>query len=588
MYAGSGMDSFGHDLRHAVRGLRRAPGFTAVAVLTLALGIGATTAIFSVVNAVLLRLLPYPASREIVSVYQIIPRPRLGTPLRGGLTPDQLQLWRNRARAVSEVAAYESSAMTLTGVPEAVRLNGARVTASLFPLLGVAPMMGRTFTAADERPAAEAVIVLSHAAWISELGADAEALDRLLTLDGEPYRVVGVMPPVFTFPRLDSAYRTAGGGLDDAPQFWVPITLGVPNPNPTRDVNLVPTLARIDTNAGLAQAEAEAQTLIPAVRDDLEMQVDLVPLQEELVAPVRTPLLILQAAVGFLLLIACANVTNLLLARGASRRREVAVRVAIGGGRSQVVRASLAESLLLALAGGGLGCVLAVWGTRLLRALPPGTIPRVGETTVDATVLGLALALSVLTGLAVGLVVAGRISRADPLPALRDGGAGRHGGAIGRPSSVLAVGQVAAATVLLAGAALLANSFVRQLRLDPGFDADNVLTFRLTLPQQRYPDVGQQALVYAGLLDALATIPGVDSVALGNSLPFQSSLIGGPVVIDGERAEPPFAAYRLLAADYFRSLRVPRARRPRAEGGGPDGTAGGRGGEPGVRASLLP
>ena len=352
-----------HDLRHAARALRRSPGFTAVAVVTLGLGIGATTAIFSVLNTVLLRPLPYPDAGRIVQVFQIIERPNIGTPLRAGLTPDQFQFWRDKASAVSQIAVHGVRRFTLTGIDDAVRLNGAAVTPSLFPLLDVAPLLGRTFEPEAAQPGAEPVVILSQATWERYLGADPDVLDRLLTLEGNPYRVVGVMPRGFDFPALPTAYRDATGGLDDLPQFWVPVGLRPPNPNPTTDVALMPTLARLSRELTLEQAEAEANALIPPVRPDRPLRVEIVALQDELVAGVRPALLALQTAVGFLLLIACANVTNLLLARGAARQRELAIRVALGAGRAQLTRSILSESVLLALGGGMLGCALAWWGT---------------------------------------------------------------------------------------------------------------------------------------------------------------------------------------------------------------------------------
>ena len=550
-----------HDLRHAARALGRNAGFTAVAIVTLALGIGATTAIFSVFNAVLLRPLPYPDAGRIVQVFQTIERPNVGTPLRAGLTPDQFQIWRDQASAVSQIAVHGVRTYTLTGVNDAVRLNGAAVTPSLFPLLGMAPLLGRTFEPEAARPGAASVVILSQATWERYLGSDPEVLDRLLTLEGNPHRVVGVMPRGFDFPALPAAYRAAGGQLENIPQFWVPVGLSPPNPNRTTDVALMPTLARLGAELSVAQAEAEANTLVPPVRPDRPSQIEIVTLRDELVAPVRPALLILQTAVGFLLLIACANVTNLLLARSAARRHELAVRLALGAGRTELTRGILAESLLLALGGGTLGCLLAWWGTRLLRTLPPGTIPRIGETAVDARVLLFGLTLSLATGLLVGLVTAVRVGRVGPHQALRDTGGGGDGRGTGnRPSSALAVTQVAAATVLLVGAALLANSFVRLLQVDPGFDPAGVVSFQISLPRYRYPEMTQQQAVYTRLHEALRGLPGVGAVALGNSLPTLPSLRGGGLLIDGERADPAVVAYRLVTPGFFRALGVPLRR----------------------------
>ena len=549
-----------HEVRYAARALRHSAGFTTVAIVTLGLGIGATTAIFSVVNAVLLRPLPYPDSGRIVQVFQIIERPNVGTPLRGGLTPDQFQIWRDQASAVSQIAVHGVRTYTLTGVNDAVRLNGAAVTPSLFPLLDVAPLLGRWFESEAAQPGAEPVVILSQTTWERYLGSDPDVLERQLTLEGNPYRVVGVMPRGFDFPALPAAYRDATGGLDNLPQFWVPVGLRPPNPNPTTDVAMMPTLARLGPELSPEQAEAEANILVPPIRPERPVRVEIVTLLDELVAPVRPALLMLQTGVGFLLLIACANVTNLLLARGAARQRELAIRLALGAGRAEITRSILTESLLLALGGGGLGCLLAWWGTVALRALPPGTIPRIGETAVDVRVLLFALGVSLATGLLVGLITSVRVGRLDPLQSLREtaGGDGRR--TASRPSSVLAIAQVAAATVLLVGAALLTNSFVRLLAVDPGFDPDGVVSFQISLPQYRYADTTQQRPVYTRLYEALERLPGVRAVALGNRLPTLPPTRGGGLLIDGERAEPAFVAYRLVTPGFFRSLGIPLRR----------------------------
>ena len=547
-----------HDLRYAARALGRSPGFTTVALVTLGLGIGATTAIFSVLNAVLLRPMPYPDADRIVQVFQTIERPAVGTPLRTGLTPDQFQIWRDQARTVSHVGVHGNRTYTLTGLDEAVRLNGAAVTPSIFPLLGVAPLLGRPFDPEEAQPGAERVVILSQDTWERYLGSDPAVLDRLLTLEGNPHRVVGVMPRRFAFPAL--AYRNVTGALDARPQFWVAVGLRPPNPNPTTDVALMPTLARLGPEFSTDQALAEANTLVPPIRPDRVFQLEIVTLLDELVAPVRPALLILQTGVGFLLLIACANVTNLLLARGAARRRELAIRLALGAGRAQLARGVLAESLLLALGGGAIGCLVAWWGTLLLRLLPPGTIPRIGETMVDGVVLVFALLVSLATGLLVGLVTAFRVSRVDPLHALRDtvGGDRRRTG--NRPSSALAIAQVAAATVLLVGASLLANSFVRLLRVDAGFDPNGVVAFQIALPRYRYADTTQQRPVYTALHDALDALPGADAVVLGNSLPTLAPMLGGGLQIDGERADPNVVACRMVTPGFFRGLGVPLLR----------------------------
>ena len=547
--------SFGHDLRYAARALGRSRGFTTVAVLTLALGVGAATAIFSVVNAVLLRPLPYPNADRIVQVFQIIERPNLGTPLRGGLTPDQFQIWRSRARGLSHIGVHGTRTYTLTGVNDAVRLHGAAVTPSLFPLLDIAPLLGRVFEPSEAQPGAESVVLLSQDTWERYLGSDPNVLGRLLTLEGNPYRVVGIMPHRLAFPSLD--YRNDSGALDNLPQFWVPVGLQPPNPNPTTDVAMMPTLARLAPDLTVEQAEAEANTLVPPIRADRPVRVEIVPLREELVAPVRTALLMLQSGVGFLLLIACANVTNLLLARGAARQRELAIRLALGAGRGQLTRSILAESLLLACGGGIGGCLLAWWGTLLLRAVPPGTVPRIADTTLDARVLLFALGVSLATGLLIGLVTTVRVSRSNPLRSLHQSAAGAGRGASTRPSSVLAIAQVAAATVLLVGAALLANSFLRLTQVDPGFNPRDVINFQITLPRYRYADTSQQQPLYTRLHTALTALPEADSVMLGNSLPPRRAMVLGGLLIDGERATPALVAARMVTPGFFRGLGIP-------------------------------
>lgn len=547
--------SLGHDLRYAARALARSRGFTTVAVLTLSLGIGAATAIFSVVNAVLLRELPYPDADRIVQVFQIIERPNVGTPLRGGLTPDQFQIWRARARGLSHIGVHGTRTYTLTELDQAVRLHGAAVTPSLFPLLDIAPLLGRVFQPAEAQPGAEPVVILSQDTWERHLGSDPNVLGRMLTLEGNPYRVVGVMPRRFAFPSLE--YRNDSGALDDLPQFWVPIGLQPPNPNPTTDLAMMPTLARLAPDLTVAQAEAEANTLVPPVRPDRPVRVEIVPLREELVATVRPALVMLQSGVGFLLLIACANVTNLLLARGAARQRELAIRLALGAGRGQLTRGILVESLLLAAGGGIGGCLLAWWGTWLLRAVPPGTVPRVAEATLDARVLLFAMGLSLATGLLVGLATALKVSRSNPLRSLRQTAAGDGRGASTRPSSALAIAQVAAATVLMVGAGLLANSFFRLTQIDPGFNPHGVVSFQIALPRYRYATTAQQQPLYTQLHTALTALPEADAVVLGNSVPPLGAMRVGGLLIDGERATPAVVATRMVTPGFFQGLGIP-------------------------------
>jgi putative ABC transport system permease protein len=547
------VEDVGADLRHGARLLRRSPGFTAVVVLTLALGIGANAAVFSVVNGVLLRPLPFAESDRLVIV-------RGGMGVRG----EFLQV-RERARALEGVAAYSAhEEASLTGEGEPARLATARVTPELLPLLGVGPMLGRGFAAEESERGRERVVLLSHALWRQRYGGDPGVLGRSLVLDGESHTVVGVMPPGFRFPEAET-------------QLWRPVVLGGSPPQQPGELwgegGYVP-LGRLAPGATPEQARAELAALGPGMRELVPWQMPedywrepaVTPLREEVAGAVRPMLLVLLGAVGLVLLIACVNVANLLLARAAARRQEVAVRSALGAGRGRILRQLLTESVLLTLVGGAAGVLLALGGVRLLVAMLPN-LPRVVEVGIDARVLLFALGLSLLTGVLFGLAPALRSAGSGMREGLREGGRAGVGRERQRLARVLVTTQVALAVVLVAGAGLMVRSLWELLRVDPGFQPGNVVAASVSPPDFRYPDTARRQAYHDELLARLARVPGARAAALASGVPFAGDVYGSVFIIDGrpdpsrEGGDWPWADGRVsITPDYFRTLSVPVVR----------------------------
>lgn len=553
------IDSIARDMRFAARGLLRSWGFTLAAVLTLAFGIGATATVFSVVYGVMLRPLPFPTADRLVQVVQLLPGPPGGgEPHRSGLTPDQITEWRATSRTLEHIGYYSHTSLSLTGVTTPVRLNGAGISMPLFRALGVAPVKGRIFVEEEELPGNDNVVVLSHSTWAGRFGSSSDILERSITLNGRPYRVIGVMPEHFGFPSLatPSMSLNSAGALDDAPEFWVPIAA---RPRPMGPISgggmtLVRTYALLRPDVSVQEATAEVNTLMPA-RVGQRFPIELVSARVEQSRSVRPVLLLFQAAVLFVLFIACANVINLLLARAASRRRELMIRLALGASRLQVARYAMAEALLIGLAGGTLGCLLAFQSVALFRTLPPYVLPRLSEIRVDAVVLALACAVSIAAGILVGLVTAVRTLRADGDPGFsawqpRGGSAGR----VHRPSRVLVIAETAAGVILLAGAALLLSSFVRLTQVERGFDPEGVFTFRISLPA-RYQNAGAQYAFHDGLAASLRRIPGVDAVGASAWMLGQGATAFA-VTIDGRKLNADIA-FQTITPGVFETLQVP-------------------------------
>jgi predicted permease len=535
---------FVQDARYALRMIVRTPGFSVIAVLTFALGIGVNTAVFSVVNGVLLRPLPYPDADRITMVWLDNRRQNV----REDITsyPNYLD-WRDQNSAYEDLAGFTTAFFTQTGAGEPERIQGATATANFFDVMGVAPLIGRVFTAAHETPGRDAVVVLSHGLWQRRFGGAPDALGRTVTLNGTAREVIGVMPPDLQWPR--------------GAELWVPLAPDEGR-RQARNSFWLPVIGRLKPGVAVSQAQTEMSGIstrleqtYPTLRG---FGAYVVPLQEHLVGDVERPLLVLMAAVAFVLLIACANLANLMLGRTAARRRELAIRRALGAGRARIVRQIVTESLVLALVGTVLGSFLAYWATGFVIGLGGDSIPRAEAVALDARVLAFALALATLAALLSGLLPALHASGARATEHLREGG--RQGGSGGsrRTRSALVAAEVALALVLLVGAGLLVRTLVSMQRVDRGFRTDGVAMGTISLPGVAYADAPAIRGFYARLLERVRALPGVESAAtttgvlmplLANSTVF--SIEGKPLPPPEERIEFP---YEFVTPGYFETI----------------------------------
>ncbi|MCP3102295.1 ABC transporter permease [Myxococcus sp. K15C18031901] len=548
------------DLRHAARGLRRAPGFTWVAVGVLALGIGANVSFFTVLNAVLLRPLPYPSSEQLVVVQQA----RSGEV--GGVSYPHLLDWRAGTTSFERLAVYQPNSFTMTGAGEATRVSGVIASADLFPLLGVAPTLGRTFWPEEDRLGASrdgvSPVVLSHAFWLRHFpgatGGDPRVLGRVVRLDDRPFTVVGVMPEGFSFPlQREPVDVWVSVAVDAEPSVY-----GGTIPTSRGYMRYEAAIGRLKPGASVESARAELDTLAAGLAREhagatTYDQVRLTPALERLVGGVRPVLWLLFAAVATVLLIGCVNVANLMLTRATVRRREVAVRRALGASRGRVVQWLLAESFLLSFMGGVAGLLVSVWTTQLLLALVPPDVPRLETVGVDGVVLAFTALLSVLTALGCGLLPALGGTEWALHAALK--GAAFSGSRSGlRLRGLLVVAQTAFALVLMVGAALLVNSLVRLTRVDPGFEARGLLTVALDLPASRYPmSSARVSDFYASLEERLRGLPGVLSVSTAEVLPLSGRDNDTRVQVEGLPPTQESARLRFVGLDYFRTLGIP-------------------------------
>ena len=541
-----------HDLRYGARMLIKKPGFTLVAIITLALGIGANTAIFSVVNAVLLRPLPFPQPERLAMVNT--------TNLERGITnfgtsmPD-FRAWRERNRVFEKMAAFSTTSFNISGTTEPERVSGARASADLFSVLGVTPVRGRAFTGEEEIFGKHHVVIVSEALWQRRFGAEASLTDQRMTLNGEQYAIIGVMPRAFQFP-------------DQTVALWTPLAVADGSENNTRGNYWLGVVARLKPGVSAAQAEAEMDGIFRQLEQEETgfggFGAQVVLLHEATVGGVKTALLVLLAAVSLVLLIACANVANLLLARAAARQREIAVRTALGAGRGRLIRQLLAESLLLGLAGGALGLLLAVWGVDVLVGLGPN-VPRLGEIGIDRAVLLFTFALAILTSVTFGLVPALQSSKTDLNETLKESGRSATVSARRRVlGNALVVVEVALSFVLLAGAGLMINSLLRLQRVNPGFRTDHIITMQLSLPAAQYaPDRPElTSSFFQQLIERVKTLPGVEAAGVTSALPLTNSGWGKLFTIEDRPApksldEVPNVQYRQVSADYFGTLAIP-------------------------------
>ena len=552
MWSFRSIETWSQDLWFGLRMLRKNPGFTAVAVLTLALGIGANTAIFTVIYGVLLRPLPFNDAGRVVWMWGVM-RDRGN---RASVSPLDFLDYRARNQSFDEFAASISIPISfnLTGSGEPERLSGAVVTTNYFAALGVTPMLGRSFVADEEQPGRDRVVVLSHSLWQRRFGADPQVIDRAITLDDQSFTVVGVMPPKMRFP-LDA-------------DLWRPMSFGGNPEMRQRKAHFLRPLGRLKAGVTLDRAQAEIDTIAGQLEEqypdtNTKWTMRLVPLREQIIGDIRPTLWVLLGAVAFVLLIACSNVANLLLARSAARQREMAIRLALGASRWRVVRQMLTESLLLSLVGGALGVLLALWGVDVLVSLSAADIPRAAEIGVNAPVLGFTLVVSLLTGTLFGLVPALGASRPRLHDELKEGSR-NVSGARHRLRSLLVIAESALAVVLLIGAGLLIKSFVKLQQVSPGFEAERVLTLRLDLPPARYASPAQAANFFHQLQQGVAALPGVEAVGMVSELPLSGQPNDAPFAIEGRPPDAPdqrpLADFRRVNADYFRAIGIPLLR----------------------------
>jgi predicted permease len=543
------METLLQDLRYGLRSLRTDPGFTAVVLLTLALGIGASTAIFSVVNGVLLRPLPYAEPERLVRLFEKIERQAMSSD-RMEIAPANFLDWRAQCQSFSDISAYGFDDLALAGDQEAENIASAFVSANLFSMLGVNPIMGRVFNVEEDQPGHDSVALLSHGLWQRRFGADPKVIGQKILLDGNTYTVIGVMPPGFQFPKNT--------------ELWTPLALNA-NQVKMREAHFLKAVARLKSDVSIEKAREEMNGMAGRLAEQFPQTnqnwgVTVAPLFEEEVGMIRPALLLLLGAVSLVLLIACVNVANLLLARATVRQSEIAIRLALGASRWRIIRQLLSESLLLALFGGSAGLLLALWGVDALLALAPGDLPRLDEVSLDGRVLSFAFIVSFLTGITFGLIPALQASKPDLQTVLKEGSRKTTGGRSRRWAlNSLVVAEVTLALIVLIGAGLLINSFLRLQQVNPGLNTERVLTVKLTPPSARYAgqDSREQRLnFYNRLIPRLVSLPGVEAVGGIDSLPLGGS---GRVwrLRKAEEEQAGFAAtFQVVISDYFNVMGI--------------------------------
>jgi putative ABC transport system permease protein len=546
------METFFKDLRYGVRMLMKRPAFTAIAIIALALGIGANTAIFSVVNAVLLRPLPYDNPDQIMIVKETnYPR---GLADMNVSLPD-FQVWRERNQVFDHVAAHQYENYNITGSDEPERVRGLLTSSDLFPVLKVNPILGRAFSREEEQFGNHRVAVLSYGLWVRRFGSDANIIGQAITLNGNLFTVVGVMPKGFQYPDAEIA-------------LWTPLAFPPDDSNNTRGNHSLTSIARLKPGVTIEQARADivaiTAQLVQQYPENAGIGADIISLREQSVGQIETALFVLLGAVGFVLLIACANVANLMLARAASRQKEMAIRTTLGASRTRIIRQLLTESVTLALSGGILGLLVALWGVDALVGLTPDELPRFSEISVDGRVLGFTFLISLLTGIIFGLIPALQTSKPDLNESLKEGSRGSTGGVTShRVRNALVIAEIAISLMLLIGAGLMINSFARLSSVNPGFKPENVLTVSVALPDTKYPDTRPELKVgfFRELIEKVSALPGVESAAATSILPMTGS--SSKLFTRQDRPAPtsiesiPLIQYFQISPGYFHTMGIP-------------------------------
>ncbi len=542
-----------HDLRYAFRSLLHSPAFTLAAIVTLALGIGANTAIFSAIDAVLLKPLPFPEPDQLVVISG-----RDADGQLGAFTGADLIDLRTQAQSFEHLAAYRETSFNLTGQDRPERVTGAVASTDFFATFRAQALLGRTLSPALDRPAGPRTAVLSYRLWQRRYGGEQGIAGKTTIVDGEPATIVGVMPPSFQFP--------AASDLWLSPRFLLPEHPLVPNNDPSlnRSSHYLQTIARVKTGVTLAQARTESNAIVARLKslykdDEEHVGASLVPLHDELAGSSRTALLMLLGAVGMLLLIACANVANLVLARGATRQKEIVIRVALGAGRARVVRQLLTESLMLALAGGAVGILLGEFAVKPLGAMVPAELLGGTALQLDSRVLAFTLVIALASGIVFGLLPALQMARPDLNSVLKEGNRGTASGSHAyRTRSLLVIVEIALAAILLVGAGLLIRSFSRLLAVPGGFNPEHVLTLQLSLPQGSYPKPDDRAAFVQQMLDRVGVTPGVASASVISRLPLKSGSSTRSMTVQGRTTLPadPAPDYLSVGPHYFESMGI--------------------------------
>jgi putative ABC transport system permease protein len=558
------MQNMPQDVGYSVRSLLKTPGFTAVAVIVLALGIGANTAIFTVVNSVLLRPLPYPDSDRIVMLWETNPRFQIGIdtlPVTHGNFMD----WREQNSVFEYVCALGAGRWDFTGSGEPERISGATVSSNFFRLMGIEPRLGRGFRDDEDDPGASKVVVISYALWQQRFASEPDVIGESVTLDGESYEVIGVAPEGFHFPRAKDLPFFVGVARQT--DLWRPMTLGDDFVNKSRANHQLSVMAKLKPGLTRERAQSEmtaiAQRLEQSYPDSNQgIGVKVVALNDQVVGNVGSALWMLMGSVGLVLLIACANVANLLLARSAARQREIAIRTALGASRGRIVRQLLTEAMLLAMTAAAGGSLLSFWGIKAMVSLGREALPRAYEISTDIRVLAFTIAIALLTSVVFGLTPALQVSKIDLSESLKEGSRGLTGGrASNRIRSALVIAEVALSLVLLIGAGLMIKSLAGLLKVDPGFKPDDTVTMNIALLGSKYPSPARQIAFFQEVTQRVRELPGVQSVGLISSAPLSGGVYAGGFSIEGRDATPDVenlvADRRMISPDYFSTLEIP-------------------------------